>query len=254
MIPPIPGARCLSILCFRDWTQVVSVDNGRDRIHIHAPIHKPRNHFPLETMRLPMLAALAAFLVSVPAAAQQQADGLSGTRVRVTSPNFIPAPVTGTVTSYTQQGIVVVDEVTGDSILLPLRSVTRLDKFAGGTAASTAWYRGRVGAFVGAGLGLIAGPLLAKVVDKDMAEMAMIGGGAGLVSGFTVGAITGAAAPRERWSWVIQPWGYDATLRPAAVPPVPPMPPAQPQVPAEPMPQTPPPAEPQPQTPPAVQP
>lgn len=178
-------------------------------------------------MRISLLAALAALLVSVPSVAQQQSDGLSGTRVRVTSPNFIPEPVTGTVSSYSQAGIVVVDEVTGDSVRLPLRSVSRLDKFAGGSAASTAWYRGRVGAFIGAGLGLIAGPLLAKVVDREMGEMAFIGGGAGLVSGFTIGAIVGAAAPKERWSWVIQPWGYDATLRPE---PVPPPPPAQPQV------------------------
>jgi hypothetical protein len=178
-------------------------------------------------MRIAMLAALAAFLISVPAAAQQRADGLSGTRVRVTAPNFIPAPVTGTVASYTQQGIVVVDEVTGDSVLLPLRSVSRLDEFAGGSAASTAWYRGRMGAFIGAGLGLIAGPLLAKVVDKEMGEMAFIGGGAGLVTGFTVGAIAGAAAPRERWTWTIKPWGYDASLRPeprATIPPPPPAP------------------------------
>jgi hypothetical protein len=188
-------------------------------------------------MRIPMLAALAAFLISMPAAAQQQSDGLSGTRVRVTAPNFVPAPVTGTVTSYTQQGIVVVDEVTGDSIRLPLRSVSRLDKFAGGSAASTAWYRGRVGAFIGAGLGLIAGPLLAKVVDKEMGEMAIIGGGAGLVSGFTVGAIAGAASPRERWTWIIQPWGYDASLRPVPVPPVPPQPSvAQPTPPVQPQP------------------
>lgn len=199
-------------------------------------------------MRIPLLAALAAVLISVPAAAQQRSDGLSGTRVRVTSPNFIPEPVTGTVASYTQQGIVVVDEVTGDSILLPLRSVSRLDRFAGGSAASTAWYRGRVGAFVGAGLGLIAGPLLAKVVDREMGEMAFIGGGAGLVSGFAVGAIVGAAAPRERWTWTIQPWGYDATLRPAPRP-VPPQPPAQPQVPVGPQPQPQVPVEPQPQPP-----
>lgn len=191
-------------------------------------------------MRISIVAAIAALVISVPAAAQQ-ADGLSGTRVRVTSPNFIPAPVTGTVSSYTQEGIVVVDEVTGDSIRLPLRSVSRLDKFAGGSAASTAWYRGRVGAFIGAGLGLIGGPLLAKVVDKEMGEMAFIGGGVGLVSGFTVGAITGAVAPRERWTWVIKPWGYDANLRPTTpVPPVPPQPTAQPQIPAQPMPQTPP--------------
>src|SRR5829696_923631 len=140
---------------------------------------QPTQSLPSQTMRIPMLAAIAAFLISVPAAAQQQSDGLSGTRVRVTSPNFIPAPVTGTVTSYTQQGIVVVDELTGDSLLLPLRSVTRLDRFAGGSAASTAWYRGRMGAFIGAGLGLVGGPLVARVVDREMGEMAFIGGGAG---------------------------------------------------------------------------
>lgn len=182
------------------------------------------------------LAALAALLLATPAAAQRP-DGLTGTRVRVTAPNFIPAPVTGTVTAYTQQGITVTDEVTGDTVVLPLRSVLRLDEFAGGSAASTAWYRGRMGAFIGAGLGLIAGPLLAKVVDREMGEMAVIGAGAGLAGGFVVGAVTGAAAPRERWKWTLQPWGYDASLRPspAQVPPPPP-PPVQPQVPAAPAP------------------
>src|SRR5690349_20353784 len=121
-------------------------------------------------MRIPMLAALAALLISVLAAAQQQSDGLSGTRVRVTAPNPIPAPLRGTVTAYTHEVIVAVDEVTGDSILLPLRSVTRLDKFACGSAASTAWYRGRLGASIGAGLGLVGGPLVAKAVDRDLGE------------------------------------------------------------------------------------
>lgn len=166
-------------------------------------------------MRIHNLAAIVAFLAAAPLAAQQANDGLSGTRVRVTAPNFIPAPVTGTVAAYTQQGIVVVDEVTGDSIRLPLRAVSRLDEFAGGSAASTAWYRGRLGAFVGAGLGLIAGPVLSKVNGGDMVQNTLLGGGVGLVSGFTVGAIWGASSPRERWKWTMQPWGYDPALRPA---------------------------------------
>jgi hypothetical protein len=166
-------------------------------------------------MRVLALAALAALLVVTPATAQRQSDGLSGTRVRVTAPNFIPAPVTGTVASYTQQGIIVVDEVTGDSIRLPLRSVSRLDEFAGGTAASTAWYRGRIGAFIGAGLGLVTGPVLSKVIGGDMAENTLLGGAVGMTGGFVVGAVTGAAAPRERWKWTMQPWGYDPSLRPS---------------------------------------
>lgn len=166
-------------------------------------------------MRIHKLAALAAFLLVSPVAAQQASDGLSGTRVRVTAPNFIPATVTGTVASYTTQGIVVVDELTGDSIRLPLRSVSRLDEFAGGTAASTAWYRGRLGAFIGAGLGLVAGPVLSKVNDMDMVQSTLISGAIGLGTGFTVGAVWGASSPRERWKWTMQPWGYDPTLRPA---------------------------------------
>ncbi|HEU0299614.1 MAG TPA: hypothetical protein VFR37_09175 [Longimicrobium sp.] len=174
-------------------------------------------------MRILPLAALAALALTAPAAAQQTPDdGLSGTRVRVTAPNFLPATVTGTVASYTQAGIVVVDEFSGDSILLPLRSVSRLDTYAGGSAAGSAWYRGRVGAFIGAGMGLIAGPLLAKTVDKDMVEATLLGGAIGLGAGFTVGAVYGAATPRERWKWVIQPWGYDPSLRPSSTATTPP--------------------------------
>jgi hypothetical protein len=180
-------------------------------------------------MRILPLAALGVLALAAPAAAQQTPDdGLSGTRVRVTSPNFLPSTVTGTVSSYTQQGIVVVDEFSGDSILLPLRSVSRLDTYAGGTAAGSAWYRGRVGAFIGAGMGLIAGPLLAKTMDKDMVEATLLGGAIGLGAGFTVGAIYGAATPRERWRWIIQPWGYDPTLRPTATAPTTPPPPPPP--------------------------
>lgn len=158
--------------------------------------------------------ALAALLLAAPAAAQEASDGLTGTRVRVTAPYFLPAPLQGTVVSYTQQGLGVLGEEGGDTVLLPLRAISRLDKFAGGSAGSTAWYRGRVGAFIGAGLGLVAGPLLAKVTDRAMGQSVLIGGAVGLGAGFTIGAAWGAASPRERWTWTIQPWGYDASLRP----------------------------------------
>lgn len=165
-------------------------------------------------MRSLCIAAVAAFLLAAPVAAQQASDGLTGTRVRVTAPQFLPAPLTGTVTAYRQEGLSVLGETSGDTVLLPLRAISRLDRFAGGSAGSTAWYRGRMGAFIGAGLGLIAGPLLAKVTDRGMGESALMGGAAGLGAGFTVGALYGAASPRERWTWTMQPWGYDPTLRP----------------------------------------
>ena len=170
-------------------------------------------------MRIFTLAAAAALLLATPAAAQEANDGLTGTRVRVTAPQFLPAILTGTVTSYRQDGLSVADEASGDTVLLPLRAISRLDKFAGGSAGSTAWYRGRFGAFIGAGLGLIAGPALAKVTDRSVGEMALIGGAAGLGVGFTIGAVYGAANPRERWTWTMQPWGYDPSLRPAPATP-----------------------------------
>lgn len=179
-------------------------------------------------MRIPRIAALAAVLLASPALAQQGSDGLTGTRVRVTAPNFFPAPIRGTVTSYNHLGLTVLrEDTTADSavsVTVPLRAVARLDRFAGGSASSTAWYRGRLGAFVGAGLGLIAGPLSAKVTGRGVGQSAMLGGAVGLVSGFTVGAVIGAASPRERWTWSMQPWGYDASLRPAPIPPPPPAP------------------------------
>ncbi len=165
-------------------------------------------------MRRFALAALAAVLLAAPAAAQPASDGLTGTRVRVTAPHFLPVPLVGTVTAYRQEGLSVLGEASGDTVVLPLRAISRLDKFAGGSAGSTAWYRGRMGAFIGAGLGLVAGPLLAKVTDRGMGESALMGGAVGLGAGFTVGALYGAASPRERWTWTLQPWGYDPTLRP----------------------------------------
>lgn len=191
-------------------------------------------------MQIATRAALAVFLFAAPVAAQQSdsarvqpaaaqpamapqapapaaapvRDGLSGTRVRVTAPNFLPAPLQGTVTSYRQEGLSVASEATGDTVLLPLRAISRLDKYAGGSAGSTAWYRGRLGAFIGAGLGLVVGPATAKLTDRGMGESALLGGAIGLGTGFTVGALLGASSPRDRWTWTMQPWGYDATLRP----------------------------------------
>ena len=189
-------------------------------------------------MQIATRAALAVLLFAAPVAAQQSdsarvqpaatqpamapqapaaapvRDGLSGTRVRVTAPNFLSAPLQGTVTSYRQEGLSVASEATGDTVLLPLRAISRLDKYAGGSAASTAWYRGRLGAFIGAGLGLVVGPATAKLTDRGMGESALLGGAIGLGTGFTVGALLGASSPRDRWTWTMQPWGYDATLRP----------------------------------------
>lgn len=169
---------------------------------------------PLRSTAAALLLALAASAHSLHA--QQPDDGMTGRRVRVTAPNFAPHPVVGTVTAYTDQRLVVAEEGTGEVYEFPLRSVQRLDPFMGGSGGSTAWYRGRIGAFVGGALGAIAGAAIGSAGDGEMVRTTLIGGAVGLGVGGAMGAVHGAAFPRERWGWVVGPWGYDPELRPEA--------------------------------------
>jgi hypothetical protein len=159
-------------------------------------------------------AAVLALAAALPAHAQQPDDGLTGKRVRVTAPNFADQRVVGTVTAYTDQRLVVTEDETGEVFEFPLRAVSRLDPFMGGSSGSTAWYRGRLGAFIGSALGLVGGAALGFTGDGDPLRSTLIGGAVGLGAGATAGALHGAAFPRERWGWVMNPWGYDPELRP----------------------------------------
>lgn len=167
---------------------------------------------PLRSSSAALLLALAA--AALPLHAQQPDDGMTGRRVRVTAPNFAPHRVVGTVTAYTDQRLVVAEDGTGEVFEFPLRSVQRLDPFMGGGSGSTAWYRGRLGAFVGGAIGLIAGAAVGSAGDGGMVGPTLIGGAIGVGVGGTVGAVHGAVFPRERWGWVMGPWGYDPELRP----------------------------------------
>jgi hypothetical protein len=167
------------------------------------------------TLRSLALAALLLALAAIdPAAAQQADDGLTGTRVRVTAPHFAPERVTGVVTEYNDQRLQVTADGTGEVYVFPLRSVQRLDPFMGGSRGSTAWYRARVGAFLGAAVGFLAGAAIGTTGDSNMVRPTLVGGAIGLGTGATVGALFGAAFPSERWGWVMNPWGYDPELRP----------------------------------------
>jgi hypothetical protein len=161
--------------------------------------------------------AVAALLLAVGAtssAAQAKRDRLSGTRVRDTSPNYLDHRVTGTVTSFTADGLVVREEVTGTEYDLPLHGIARLDPFKGGSRRSTAWYRGRVGAFIGGGLGAIAGALIGKSSPYPFGQTIALSAAVGVVGGGAAGAISGAVSPAERWGWAMTPWGYDRDLKP----------------------------------------
>jgi hypothetical protein len=165
-------------------------------------------------IRILSVATIAVVLLAAPAGAQQREDNLTGSRVRVTAPNFLEDRVTGTVTSFTHERLVIQSESTGRRYTLPLRAVSRLDPFRGDSPASTAWYRGRLGAFIGGSLGAILAPAIVKISDQSIGQAIAMSGVTGLVTGATVGAVYGWRNPEERWSWVMSPWGYDPKLRP----------------------------------------
>ena len=169
----------------------------------------------IRSLHLAAAVALAIAAASPPAHAQERGDGLTGTRVRVTAPNFAEDRVVGTVTAYDESGLQVVEEATGTVYSFPLRAVSRLDPYRGGSRGSTAWYRGRFGAFLGGSIGLLAGAGIGTTGDGNMVRPTIAGGLVGLGVGATVGALHGAAFPTDRWGWVMNPWGYDPELRPA---------------------------------------
>jgi hypothetical protein len=160
-----------------------------------------------------LIVALAALLLAAPATAQERADNLTGRRVRVTAPNFLDERVTGVVTSFTHERLVLRAEDNGRQYRLPLKAISRLDPFKGDSPASTAWYRGRFGAFVGASLGAMLSPAIVKITGQSFGQALLISGGTGLITGATAGAVYGYRNPEERWGWVMNPWGYDPELR-----------------------------------------
>jgi hypothetical protein len=168
---------------------------------------------PIQTTALALaLAALAPHATH----GQEATDGLTGTRVRVTAPHFAPHRVQGVVSTYTDARLEVTEEETGTVYSFPLRSVSRLDPFMGGGSGSTAWYRARLGGFLGGAVGLLAGAVAASMSESSRSPAATVAlyGAGGLGAGALLGGVTGAAAPSERWGWVMNPWGYDPELRP----------------------------------------
>ena len=167
-----------------------------------------------------LLAGAVAFLLLAGSAnAQRRQELTPGGRVRVTAPNFAPGVVTGTVASYSTEGLAVAVEATGDTLLFPLHSVRRLDVFRGAGGGATAARRARSYGFIGLAVGILAGPALAIAGDRDMVSTTALTAAGGLVAGVTLGAVSGSANPTEQWSWNVDPWGYDPDLKPAAAAP-----------------------------------
>ncbi|MBV9111037.1 MAG: hypothetical protein JO306_16645 [Gemmatimonadetes bacterium] len=172
--------------------------------------------------RRPLLALLA-LLLAVPASARAQFHHvqLLGARVRVTAPPVRPDAVTGVVTRYEAEDLVVRDEATGMEQTFPLHSVSLLEISRGSSHGAHARQRATFLAFLGGGLGAIAGALIQPIKGVGASVAALAGGGALL--GGVVGAAWGSSASGERWEMAVRPWGYrpDAPLSapPATAPP-----------------------------------
>jgi hypothetical protein len=178
--------------------------------------HRPPYTLAVRLSTAAALALLTGIVAPAPLASQAATDGLTGSRVRVTAPNFADHRVVGVVSRYTDTRLEVTEEATDSVYVFPLRAISRLDPYKGGSAGSTAGYRASFGAFLGGALGLLGGAVLASVGDgeRNAAVTVVLGGAAGAGGGAALGALTGAAFPSERWGWVMSPWGYDPALRP----------------------------------------
>lgn len=169
-----------------------------------------------------LLAAVAA-LLALPAAGGAQTRQLLDARVRVTAPPIRPDKVTGQVTQFDTARLVVRDEATGAEESFPLHSIQLLEISRGRTTGGSAASRAGLLAFVGGGLGAIAG-LVVPGEGSAGTRIALFGGGGALI-GAGIGALWGSSAPRERWEWAVRPFGYDSSVRtPAALPPPAPTP------------------------------
>jgi hypothetical protein len=161
------------------------------------------------------LLALAA--LPFPGAARAQTRQLLDARVRVTAPPIRRDKVTGQVTQFDSARLVVRDSA-GAEQSFPLHSIQLLEISRGRTVGGSAASRAGLLAFVGGGLGAIAG-LVIPSEGSAGTRIALFGGGGALLGG-GIGAIWGSSAPRERWEWAVRPFGYDPSTRaPAALPP-----------------------------------
>ncbi|HEX6750580.1 MAG TPA: hypothetical protein VF092_25040 [Longimicrobium sp.] len=198
-----------------------------------------------------VVAAAAVALAALPSeiGAQLRTRQLQDARVRVTAPPIRPDKVTGQVTRFDTVALVVRDEATGTEQAFPLHSIQLLEISRGTTRGGSAGQRARLLAFVGGGLGAIAGALVQPFGEVGTSIAAT--GGAGALLGAGIGAAWGSSAPKERWEWAVRPWGYDPRTAPLPSPPppaadtaAPPPAPADSAAPSPPPPPTPPPSPP----------
>jgi hypothetical protein len=153
--------------------------------------------------RTPVLALLALLLFAAPAAAQRVPLTLSvGDTVRVLARTVSPRPLIGTLTSYRHDGLTVRDERTGTEQAVAFSALERLARGTGVHRGRSAVSGLRLGAFLGAAIGVVSGPLIATGDTRDDWEIAnttVATAVGGALLGSTVGGALGWVLAREEW-------------------------------------------------------
>lgn len=85
-------------------------------------------------------------------------------------------------------------------VSVPVAEIRELARNQGRDRGRSAWRSTRIGAFVGGGAGLVAGPLIATShAPKRFGEIMLVSGTVGLLGGAGLGAILGTVLAQDHW-------------------------------------------------------
>ena len=147
---------------------------------------------------LRILTAALLLAAAATGAAAQHRTLEPGDRVRVVAPTFHRGPLRGEVVRYVTDSLAV-RESGGDSVyVLPLTQIRGLARNEGMQRGRSVRSGLRVGAFLGAAVGLIAGPFLAREEDTFVRNTAL-SGAVGTLTGAGLGALGGSLFAGDQW-------------------------------------------------------
>lgn len=147
---------------------------------------------------LHLIAALAAFVVSNSAEAQQSNAALSvGDRIRLKTEDA--ATHTGSLLEYSYEGLRLQKDGSSVELKHAWKDVVVLEKSLGGSRIQAAFKGYAVGAYLGGATGLLVGSMRERGVPWSKSVSMVTLGVGGTISGGAAGAILGAVIGRERW-------------------------------------------------------
>ena len=136
----------------------------------------------------------------LPASAQQRIPA-PGDEVRVVAPAIHNGPMRGELVRYMGDTLAVHDRATDSVFVMPMHAIRRLALNTGPHRGRSVRRGGTIGAFIGAAVGLVAGPLIAssRGDDSGFLRITAISGLTGLAAGGGLGVAGGALLSGDQW-------------------------------------------------------